>query len=560
MMFRQAVLLLIGIGLIGGLAGCGPGLGSLPPITFPSQPTNILFLITPPSSLAVNAQTTLNAAVTNDSSAAITWSVTCGSVGACGSINPSQIPSGFNTTYTAPPAIPSGTTVTVTATSGSATNKSVSATITIIPPQPIVVSFESVPPASLQVNATAPISAKIVNDVSANPEVKWTVTCGSSACGSFNPTTTTDEAAADYTAPAAVPSGNTVTVTATSMTDPTKSVSANVTITKPAPTLANGTYVFQLSGPVGNGSNFVSGVIVAQNGAIQGGEQDFVSYALNQNVQQGLYLFDSITSGTYTTTPDGNLQITLQTNDFNVGTETINGVIVSNSRVLITEVNGSSIANGIMELQTSKAAPSGGYAFSTFGVDLFGQPAGIGGILNVDSPGGISGTGSVVDINDSSTVFTGQSLAASTVSPPDNFGRVVFQLLPRIPSTFPTFYLAGYIVNSGRICLVETGGDNFDGVMGGTALSQGVNKGNFSDNSIAGSSYVFGADGVGATGLLQVAGVFTAEAGGTLTGTLNWNDLTGKAVQIPISFTGSYTVDPTGRATLANLTDNSTFN
>ncbi len=386
MTFRPAVLLLIGIGLIGGLAGCGPGLGSLPPLTFPSQPTNILFLITPPSSLAVNAQTTLSAAVTNDSSDAITWSATCGSAGACGSFNPSQIPSGFNTTYTAPSAIPSGATVTVTATSSSATNKSVSATITIIPPQPIVVSFESVPPASLQLNATATISARIVNDVSANPEVKWTVTCSTSACGSFNPTTTTNEAATNYTAPPAIPSSNTVTVTATSLTDPTKSVSANVTIAKPAPTLANGTYVFQLSGPVGNRSNFVSGVIVAQNGAVKGGEQDFVSYALNQNDEQNLYLFDKISGGSYTTTPDGNLQIILQTNDFNVGTETINGVIVSSSRVLITEVNGSSIANGTLELQTSKAAPSGGYAFSTFGVDLFGQPAGIGGILNVTHP------------------------------------------------------------------------------------------------------------------------------------------------------------------------------
>ncbi len=120
--------------------------------------------------------------------------------------------------------------------------------------------------------------------------------------------------------------------------------------------------------------------------------------------------------------------------------------------------------------------------------------------------------------------------------------------------------MAGYIVNNSRICLVETGGDNFYGVMGGTALSQGVNKGNFSNNSIAGSSYVFGADGVGATGLLQIAGVFTANPDGTLTGTLNWNDLTGQAVQSPITFTGSYAVDPTGRATLSNLTDNSTFN
>jgi hypothetical protein len=412
-----------------------------------------------------------------------------------------------------------------------------------------------VPPASLQINSTAPISAKITNDISANPQVQWTVSCASSPCGSFNPVTTTNEAQTSYTAPSAIPSGNIVTVTATSKTDPTKSVSATVTITSLAPTLANGTYVFQLSGPAGSGSNFISGVIVAENGAITGGEQDFVNYAIDQNDEENLYLFDQITGGSYSTTPDGNLQIILQTNDFNVGTETINGVFISASHAQITQIGGS-IGSGTLDLQPTKTAPLGGYAFSTFGVDLYGQPAGIAGILNVDSPGGISGTGSVVDINDGSTFSGAQSLAPSTVSGPDTFGRIVFQLLPRAPATFQSLYLAGYIVDTTQIRLVETLGDNFQGVMGGTALAQ-ASTGNFSNSSLAGSSYVFGLDGVG----LQVAGVFTADTTATsMTGTLNWNDLTGSGNQSPIPFTGSYTVDPTGRATLSNVTDGNTFN
>lgn len=558
---RHTVLLIVGLVTLVSSMGCS--MGNLPPLssqpTPPTNPISILFLITPPSSLAVSASVTVNAAVLNESNAQVAWSVTCGSTGACGSFSFSSTPNQGNNTYTAPSSIPSGIAVTVTATLMGDTTKSVSATITITPPQPIAVAFLAVPPASLQVNAQALLSAEITNDISANPQVKWAASCASSPCGSFNPTTTTNEAPTTYTAPSAIPSGNSVVVTATSLTDPTKSVSANVAVTKVAPTLANGTYVFQVSGPVGNGSNFVAGVITAGNGAITGGEQDFISYAVNQNGY--LPLFDPIAGGSYKTTPDGNLQLTLTTTDFNVGyvgTETLNGVIVSSSKVLLTEVDGA-IGSGTLELQTSTAAPSGGYAFSTFGLDLYGQPAGIGGILNVDSPGGISGTGSILDVNDDFTFSGAQSLAASKVSGPDSFCRVVFQLTPSTPSAFQSLYLAGYIVDSAHIRLVETSGDAFEGTLGGTALSQGTSQGNFSLASIAGSSYVFGASGEDRNGPLQAAGVFTANADGSLNGTLNWNDLTGKTVQSPIPFTGSYTVDPTGRVTVSNLSDGGTF-
>jgi hypothetical protein len=545
--------------MIAGLSGCTTLEQTTPiPPAVPSKPATVLFVINPPSSLAVNATTTLSAAVINYSAnALIAWSASCGNAGACGSFSFTQTASGGNTNYIAPATIPSGSTVAITATLVGDTTQSASAKITITPPQPILISFQRVPPASLQVNATVPLSAKIANDDSANPMVKWTVACGSAPCGSFNPISTSSESATNYTAPSAVPSGNSVTVTATSLTDATKSVSATINITPAAPTLANGTYVFHLSGPAGPAANFVSGVIVAQNGLIAGGEQDYINFAYNEIAGQYVPLFDQNLAGSYTTTPDGNLQITIQTNDVNIGTETINGVIVSSSRVLLTELNGST-GSGALELQTSTAAPSGGYAFTISGVDSNGEPAGIGGILNVDSPGGISGTGSILDINDDFVFSGAQSLGASTVSAPNNFGRVVFKLAPPTASAFPSIYLAGYIVDPSHIRLVETGGDTFQGVMGGTALSQGSSTGTFTSSSIAGLSYVFGAAGVEMNGgSLQVAGVFTANS--TLTGTLNWNDLTATTMQSPITFTGSYAVDPTGRVTLSNLSDGSTF-
>jgi hypothetical protein len=474
----------------------------------------------------------------------------------------SQTGSGGNTTYTAPAAIPSGTTVTITATLAGSTSTSVSASITITPPQPITVSLFGVPPASLQVNASTSLSAQITNDVIANPQVKWTVTCASSSCGTLNPTTTYSEAPTNYTAPSTVPTGNTVTVTATSVTNSTISASTNIVITAAAPTLASGNYVFHLSGPSGNGTNFISGVIVAQGGLISGGEQDFVSYPVDLNAQESDYFFDQIIGGNYSATPDGNLQITIETDDLNVGnsgTEIFHGVVVSASRVLLTEVNGG-IGTGTLDLQTSTAAPSGGYAFTVSGVDAKGSPASVGGVLNV-AAGGISATGSVADINDDYVVSSSQTLAASNIPGPDNFGRVVFQVSPGTGSTFQSVYLAGYAVDGEHIRLVETEGDSFQGVMGGTALSQGANAGTFSASSIEGLSFVFGTQGEDQSGALQAAGVFTTNNDGvSVNGTLNWNDLTGTTAQTPIAFTGSYTVDATGRVTLSNLTDGVTFN
>ena len=72
------------------------------------------------------------------------------------------------------------------------------------------------------------------------------------------------------------------------MTDNTKSVSANVTITTPAPSaLADGTYIYNISGQDNNGSYFVVGAFAVKSGAITGGEQDFAdpgsSYTDNLN-------------------------------------------------------------------------------------------------------------------------------------------------------------------------------------------------------------------------------------------------------------------------------------
>lgn len=99
-------------------------------------------------------------------------------------------------------------------------------------PAAIVVTFTPgfTPPATLVTGGTAGIAATITNGPQ-NAVVDWSVTCGSQPnCGSFNPTSTASAIPTTYTAPTTIPSGGTVTVTATSANDSTKSVSASITI------------------------------------------------------------------------------------------------------------------------------------------------------------------------------------------------------------------------------------------------------------------------------------------------------------------------------------------
>jgi hypothetical protein len=98
---------------------------------------------------------------------------------------------------------------------------------------PIWVAFTAglTPPTSMDASANINVAATVINDP-AHAGVNWTVNCGSDPCGTFD---TANPAASSspvtYHAPDSAPSENTVTLTATSVSDNTKSVSAIVTIT-----------------------------------------------------------------------------------------------------------------------------------------------------------------------------------------------------------------------------------------------------------------------------------------------------------------------------------------
>jgi len=187
-----------------------------PPVAVSVAPTS--------ASVAVSATQQFTPTVSNDAqNKGVTWSLSgAGCSGAtCGAISSTGL-------YTAPSAVSSPATVTVTATSVSDPSRTATATVTVTAAVVIVVTI-SPTSQSVQTSGTQNFAASLQND-SQNKGVTWTVSgagCTGAACGTLSNVTTTS---VTYTAPAAVPSPATVTLTAKSVADTTKTASATITV------------------------------------------------------------------------------------------------------------------------------------------------------------------------------------------------------------------------------------------------------------------------------------------------------------------------------------------
>jgi hypothetical protein len=546
---RNAIQLLAASVITLCLMACsGTSSGPTPPASI-----SVSFLNPPVTSLNVGTSTGVIATVSNDTkNAGVTWKVSCGS-SSCGTVSPAMTASGGSATYTAPNAVPAPAAVTITATSVTDTTKSVSASITITstaPPPPISVTFVTQPPSFMVISTTSSLAATVDNDTK-NAGVKWTVTCGSAQCGSFNPTATGSGSSTVYTAPSAVPTPATVTVTATSVTDMTKSVSATITIAATAPpVIADGTYVYHLSGQDNNLNYDVVGAFTIKNGMITGGEQDFTD-ATNFGNDQLVPAGSSITATT------GNIQLVFATTDSNIGVNgvlTLRGTPVSGTRMLLSEYDNFGAATGSLDLQTSTAAPTSGYAFAINGVDstTAENQLVIGGILNFSGTL-LNTTNSVFDLNDGGgQTLLAQGFSSGSISAPDSFGRIVISLTPS-SSSVGTIGLTGYVLDGHTIQLLESQTDTLNGDLGGTAFAQGSNAGQFSANSVINNTYVHASQGQDSNGPLYLGGFFSFAPGGSVSGHLVFNDIintTGKGN----TFSGAtYTVNPTGRVVITNV-------
>ena len=169
------------------------------------------------ASLQIGHSQQFAATVSNTSNTAVTWLVngTVGGDSTLGTISSTGL-------YTAPSSVPSPSSVSVTAQSVADTSKSASATVNISAP-PVSVSI-SPTGATLQVGHSKQFTATVSN--TSNTAVTWLVNgtvSGDSTLGTISSTGL-------YTAPSSVPSPSSVTVTAQSVADTSKSASANVSV------------------------------------------------------------------------------------------------------------------------------------------------------------------------------------------------------------------------------------------------------------------------------------------------------------------------------------------
>jgi hypothetical protein len=590
MTLRKSLLLLIGLGMIAALVACSSSSHTTPP------PTIAIAATSGGGQMAVVGASFANplvATVTSNGTASGTPSVT---FTAPATTNGTFASTGTNTeTDTAVAGVATSSVFTagtaagtynVTATTTGATTPATFAlTNTAGVAAALAVSSGNNQSALVSAVFANPLAAQ-VTDSDGNPvttagiSVTFTANAGATgATAGFSGGTNTDTeitnangvATTSQTLTANATSGGfNVTASSGSLT------SANFTETNTTSPLGNGNYAFTLSGGDTADASlfFVSGVFTVSGGVITGGEQDYVDL-----VNYGTQDLINPTGSSVTATADGNLQIVLTTclgstctsTDGVVGVagvETINATLRPSNpnRAVLAEFDASGTATGEMRLQDSTAAaatPSLGYAFQVGGYD--GQEIvvgtnlflNIGGILNVDGAGAISGSGSIFDANDQGTTFQGETLQANTgtVSAPDAFGRVVFSITPTDTTDFPQISWVGYIADSSRVYLVETA-DAYFGTTGGIAFSQGAFTGTFSSASISSTTYGAALTGFDVNGALQAVADLTFNSSGTVTGFIDFNDLSGSEPASPDPVTApAYTVDSTGRVTITGLTD-----
>lgn len=220
---------------IAGISGCGGGSSTSP------APTVSVALTPATATVQANHEASFTATVLNDpKNDGTTWTLSgpgCTGV-ACGSLSGMKAASGAAVMYTAPATVPNPPTVMLTATSVDDTSKSAKATITLTAGSAASAISVVVAPsmASVATGATQTFAATLQND-SSNKGVSWALSgtnCTGSACGAIAPATSASGVAVTYTAPSAIPKG-TITLTATSVSDETKSAAAAISLTASTP-------------------------------------------------------------------------------------------------------------------------------------------------------------------------------------------------------------------------------------------------------------------------------------------------------------------------------------
>jgi hypothetical protein len=238
--WRPALLLVASFLGCGGLVGSGP----------PQPPPQITVAVAPPTaSVPLGEPQTFVGSVANSENTAVTWSVNGipGGNSAVGTVSSSGV-------YTAPANLPSPVSVSVQATSQADSSATASAGVTVTSDISVSVAPAAAP---VELGATQSFTAAVNSAANPNRSVTWTLSgngCLGAACGAV-------DSSGNYTAPQMMASPLTVSLTAVSVADPSKSGTGVISVT--------GTFLLVVSGPntitAGNTADYSATLTPAPN-------------------------------------------------------------------------------------------------------------------------------------------------------------------------------------------------------------------------------------------------------------------------------------------------------
>ena len=211
----------------------------------------------------------------------------------------------------------------------------------------------------------------------------------------------------------------------------------------------NGTYVFSTAGvDIGNSGNFfttIVGSFTAQNGTISAGTLDLVSADPSILVNTGV----QITSSTYTITPDGRGQTTLNTA---IGTIGLDFVLTSSTHGLVTEFDANGTGSGTIDAVPNAVAQT---ALTALSFSLSGSGGGPSysssvtvGSVSLNATGGVTAGIQDSQATTSQTIGTQSFITVGTGTTPGTA-----QLI-----TTGTYKFDVYAIDSTHLKLIETDG------------------------------------------------------------------------------------------------------
>jgi hypothetical protein len=392
-------------------------------------------------------------------------------------------------------------------------------------PQPPSISVVlSMVPVTVVPGGTTTMSATVSND-SMNAGVSWSC-APANACGLFSPSSTASAVATTYTAPAVVPAGGQVTVTAKSNTNSTKSASSGVIITDPASEVQ-----FDVSPPL----------------TIHRNETVDVSASVSHDTAGVTWSCSPAGScGTFSPASTGNGVVTSYVTPFSAASGTSITIIATS----VTDINKSASASTSIFVAASDATLSGQYAFfvtsptgnrgtaSLLGsINLSGDGTVAGGVADIVSPGALDLQDQILPTSANPQPNTSSYTVDSTGHGTMNVKTASGQQL--------AFSFA--LTSTAHALLTEIDGNPGSGSMD---LQQHPTGGFIASEVDGGFSFTMtGTAKADAATKVSYGGVFTADGVGSLTGgTL---DINTAGIITTSLFSGSFSApDSNGRGTL----------